>query len=126
MADRSHRLVKIVNILGEASKPLSAEALGESLRVASRTIYRDIASLQQTGVPIEGSTGSGYIMRSVSSVPPITFTTAELEIIIAGLCLIGQKSHVEFQPAVNSLYQKMMHAGQPVLSNIPHRFEELR
>lgn len=126
MADRSHRLVKLVNILGHKSEPTSARALAELLGVVSRTVYRDIASLQQTGVPIEGSPGFGYVMRSVCSVPPITFTIAEIEIIIAGLCLIGQRSHMEFQPAVSSLYQKMMHAGQPAQPELLHQFGEIK
>ena len=52
--------------------------------MAPRTIYRDVADLQLSGVPIEGEAGVGYTLRKGSDVPPLMFTRAELEALVVG------------------------------------------
>src|SRR4029077_14083522 len=50
---RAARLCDIIQILRTASHPITAAALAEKLEVTVRTIYRDIAALQGSRVPIE-------------------------------------------------------------------------
>jgi predicted DNA-binding transcriptional regulator YafY len=59
---RADRLSQIVQHL-RSGRLVTAQKLGEWLDVSERTIYRDIASLQSTGVPIDGEAGVGYLMR---------------------------------------------------------------
>jgi predicted DNA-binding transcriptional regulator YafY len=90
MSDRSNRLYEIIQMLRGASAPVRAEDLAEELEVTKRTIYRDIVSLQATGVPIEGAAGIGYVMRSGYNLPPLMFTAEEVEAIAVGLSLLGR------------------------------------
>ncbi|MEL7027011.1 MAG: HTH domain-containing protein, partial [Pseudomonadota bacterium] len=62
--------------------------LAERLEVSERTIYRDIADLQGTGVPIDGEAGVGYIMREGFDLPPLMFTRDEIVSLVAGARLI--------------------------------------
>ena len=55
---RADRLFDIIQTLRSASHPLTAAAIAEKLEVTVRTIYRDIAALQASRVPIEGRPGS--------------------------------------------------------------------
>ncbi|MFT7594136.1 MAG: putative DNA-binding transcriptional regulator YafY [Paracoccaceae bacterium] len=71
---RSTRMFEIIQILRNAPGPLTAQAIAETLEVNKRTIYRDIASLQATRVPIEGEAGVGYIMRPGFNLPPSILT----------------------------------------------------
>ncbi len=87
---RSIRMFEIIQLLRGAGKALTAQAIGEELEVTKRTIYRDIATLQTTGVPIEGEAGIGYIMRPGYDLPPLMFTAEEVEAIAIGLALIGR------------------------------------
>jgi predicted DNA-binding transcriptional regulator YafY len=52
-------LFDIIQILRRASRPITAATLAEKLEVTVRTIYRDIAALQGSRVPIEGAPGLG-------------------------------------------------------------------
>ncbi len=59
---RSDRLLQIVRQLRDGQLA-TARMLGERLNVSDRTIYRDIAELQSTGVRIDGEAGVGYLLR---------------------------------------------------------------
>jgi predicted DNA-binding transcriptional regulator YafY len=80
---RADRLFLIIHQLrGRRATP--ARRLAASLGVSLRTIYRDVADLQMSGVPIEGEAGVGYILRKGSDVPPLMFTREELEALVVG------------------------------------------
>ena len=79
-ADRLFRLVEILRSKRLATGSWLAEQLGVSLR----TLYRDIADLSLSGVPIEGEAGVGYRLRYRLDVPPLLFDPAELEALLVG------------------------------------------
>jgi len=59
---RADRLDQIVLQL-RGGQLATARMLGERLAVSDRTIYRDIAELQSSGVRIDGEAGVGYLLR---------------------------------------------------------------
>ncbi len=63
---------------------MPARRLAEDLAVSLRTVYRDVADLQLSGVPIEGEAGVGYVLRKGADIPPLMFTAAELEALVVG------------------------------------------
>ena len=87
---RSVRLFEILQILRQAKKPVTAKILADALEVNVRTIYRDVASLQASKIPIEGEAGIGYIMLKGFDLPPLMFSRSELEAIVVGLSLLGR------------------------------------
>ncbi|MEM9971530.1 MAG: YafY family protein [Pseudomonadota bacterium] len=84
---RADRLFQIVQYLRDG-RLTTAAVLAERLEVSERTIYRDIADLIGSGVPIEGEAGVGYIMREGYEVPPMMFTRAEIVALTAGARLM--------------------------------------
>jgi predicted DNA-binding transcriptional regulator YafY len=80
---RADRLFLIIHTL-RGRRSVTARRLAESLRVSPRTVYRDVADLQLSGIPIEGEAGVGYTLRRGSDVPPLMFTRAELEALVVG------------------------------------------
>lgn len=66
----------------------TAQSLAERLEVSQRTVYRDIADLIGSGVPIEGEAGVGYVMRAGYDLPPLMFTNDEVAALVAGARLI--------------------------------------
>ena len=107
MSDRSHRLFEIIQALRLAEKPLTARALAELVEVTPRTIYRDIVTLQATGVPIEGAAGLGYVMRSGYNLPPLMFSAEEIEAIAVGLSLIGRTADTDLLAAAAKVATKI-------------------
>lgn len=84
---RADRLFQIVQYL-RGGRLTTAASLAERLEVSERTIYRDIADLQSTGVPIDGETGIGYIMRSGFDLPPLMFSRDEIVALVTGARMV--------------------------------------
>jgi len=86
---RSRRLVELVRALKEAeSGVVTARALAERFDVSERTIYRDMATLIESGVPIEGEAGSGYQLAIGGGPPPLTLSWPEAEAAWLGTTLL--------------------------------------
>ena len=84
---RADRLFQIVQYL-RGGRLVTAAQLAEKLEVTPRTIYRDVADLIGSGVPIEGEAGVGYIMRAGYDLPPLMFNSEEIVALVAGARLI--------------------------------------
>lgn len=84
---RADRLFQIVQYL-RGGRLVTATQLAEKLEVSPRTIYRDVADLIGSGVPIEGEAGVGYVMRAGYDMPPLMFTADEVTALVAGARMI--------------------------------------
>lgn len=81
---RADRLFLIIHALRGRRTALQARSLAQTLGVSLRTVYRDVADLQLSGVPIEGEAGVGYVLRKGSDIPPLMFSASELEALVVG------------------------------------------
>src|ERR1700687_1998827 len=104
---RSNRMFEIIQLLRSAHGPMTSNELAEPCEVAPRTIYRDIASLQAMRVPIAGEAGIGYVMRAGFDLPPLMFTTEEVEAIVVGLALLQRTGDVGLQGAAETIGAKI-------------------
>lgn len=81
---RADRLIELLGLLKQ--RPLSlGRDLAEHLEVSVRTVYRDVATLQAQGLPIEGQAGVGYRLSAAVELPPLAFDHDELEALALGL-----------------------------------------
>ena len=80
---RADRLFQIVLLL-DRGRAVTARELAEALQVSERTIYRDVADLSRSGVPISGEAGVGYLMRPGYRLPPLMFDPDELAALALG------------------------------------------
>jgi predicted DNA-binding transcriptional regulator YafY len=81
---RSARLLNLIEELRRHRFPVSGAELAQTTRVSLRTVYRDIATLQAQGAPIEGEAGIGYVLRPGFMLPPLMFTEDEIEALTLG------------------------------------------
>lgn len=84
---RADRLFQIVQAL-RGGRLVTARDLAHRLEVSERTIYRDMAELMATGVPITGEAGSGYVLRGGFDIPPLMFTADEVEALLVGARMV--------------------------------------
>ncbi|GGM06732.1 DNA-binding transcriptional regulator [Pseudooceanicola nanhaiensis] len=84
---RADRLFRIVQHL-RGGRLITAAELARRLEVSTRTVYRDVADLIGSGVPIEGEAGIGYVMRQGYELPPLMFTSDEIVALVAGARLL--------------------------------------
>ena len=82
-ADRLFQLVQLIR----GRRLSTADFLAARLEVSPRTVYRDVAALQQQGVPIDGAAGVGYRMQAGFDLAPLMFTKAEAQALVAAVRL---------------------------------------
>ena len=104
---RADRLFDIIQVLRTATRPMTAAALAAELEVTTRTVYRDVATLQARRVPIEGAPGVGYVLRRGFDLPPLMFTAEEIEAIVVGIRLLPRTGDVGLQDAAASVLSKI-------------------
>jgi len=104
---RADRLFDIIQDLRTARQPRTAAALAAKLEVTTRTIYRDIATLQARRIPIDGEPGVGYVLRRGFDLPPLMFTTEEIEAIAVGTRLVNRIRDPKLQRAAESVLSKL-------------------
>lgn len=84
---RADRLFELVRLL-RRKKAVTGRHLADELGVSLRTVYRDIADLVASGVPIEGEAGVGYRLGAGFDLPPLMFRMDELEALVLGARMV--------------------------------------
>jgi predicted DNA-binding transcriptional regulator YafY len=104
---RADRLFDIIQTMRASANPLTAAVLANRLEVTARTIYRDIAALQASRVPIEGAPGIGYVLRRGFDLPPLMFTADEIDAIAIGARHVRRLRDPKLQRAAESVLAKL-------------------
>ncbi|WP_420320486.1 helix-turn-helix transcriptional regulator [Flagellimonas sp.] len=92
---RLSRLTAILTQL-QSSRIVTAKTLAEKHNVSVRTIYRDIRTLEKSGVPIVTEEGKGYSMMEGYHLPPVMFTEDEANALITAEQLISKNKDTSF------------------------------
>lgn len=104
---KADRLFRIVEYLKARRGVVQAIDLSQYLSVSLRTIYRDIADLTASGVPIISETGVGYVLDKGHIVKPLMFTLDEIEALAMGAQMVksfcGPDLHGPITQAMNRL-----------------------
>lgn len=81
--NRIDRLVALI-ILLQSKKLIRGKDIAENFNVSLRTVYRDINSICEAGVPVAAEAGEGYSIMEGYHLPPIMFTTDEAAALFTG------------------------------------------
>lgn len=104
--NRGDRLFDILQILRDGDVH-RAQDIAARLKVSIRTIYRDMETLAASGVPVEGARGTGYRITQAITLPPLTLTPAELEVLNLGMAIVGEAADPDLKAAAQSLADKI-------------------
>ncbi|MBZ4023930.1 DNA-binding protein [Rhodobacter sp. TJ_12] len=74
---RNERLEQIMMLLRDGQL-VRAQDMAAQLGVSDRTIWRDMKTLVDYGVPVEGERGVGYVLRRAVALPPLVLSADEL------------------------------------------------
>jgi predicted DNA-binding transcriptional regulator YafY len=103
---RAERLFRLIALL--RSQSISrADDLAEQLEVSVRTIYRDIAHVQASGVPIDGEPGVGYMLRPGFDLPPMTMTVDQISAVAIGLKFVIEAADEELAYSAKEVRDKL-------------------
>ena len=103
---RSERLTEIIEIIRDGRLHLARD-MAEALEVSERTIYRDIATLIASGVPVEGERGVGYLLREPVFLPPLALSLTELEALSLGMSIVQEVADTELREGARTLHEKI-------------------
>lgn len=84
---RLTRLTQIVTLL-QSKRLVTATELSRKFQVSVRTIYRDIRTLEDSGIPVVTEEGKGYFLQEGYQLPPIMFSEEEANALITAEQLI--------------------------------------
>jgi len=103
---RTDRLFDLIQILRDG-KLHRASDLARNLEVSVRTIWRDMATLMASGLPVEGERGVGYMLSAPITLPPVALTREELEALRLGVVLVASAADPSLARAAASLRAKI-------------------
>ncbi|MCB2129390.1 MAG: HTH domain-containing protein [Rhodobacteraceae bacterium] len=103
---RNDRLFELLRLLQDGRLHRGTD-LARSLGVSTRTIWRDMATLADRGLPITGERGIGYVLRDPVTLPPVALTKDEFEVLRLGISLVGGAADPVLARASESLRAKI-------------------
>ncbi|MEP3298391.1 MAG: YafY family protein [Pseudoruegeria sp.] len=104
--NRTDRLFELIQIMRDGQLHLARD-IAAQLSISQRTVYRDMDTLIDAGLPIEGERGVGYTMTTPISIPPLHLTPLELEALHVGLAIVQQTADRELQAGARSFASKI-------------------
>ncbi|CAN7390404.1 helix-turn-helix transcriptional regulator [Bosea sp. LjRoot237] len=105
---RAERLLDLVQVLRRHRRPISGRKLAEETGVSIRTLYRDIATLQGQGAPIEGEPGLGYVLKPGFMLPPLMFDEDEIEALVLGSRWVAGRADGRLAGAAHNAMAKIV------------------
>lgn len=103
---RADRLFQILQLLRGRRVVTAAELAGE-LEVSPRTIYRDVADLMASGVPVEGEAGVGYCLPRGFDLPPLMFDEDEIGALVLGMRMVAAWGDATLKKRARSALSKV-------------------
>lgn len=103
---RFDRIVAIFIQL-QSKRIVKAQELADRFEVSLRTIYRDIKTLESSGVPIYGEAGIGYSLIEGYRLPPMTLTQEEATSLVAAEKLMQKFTDKIIQQHFSSAMYKL-------------------
>ena len=123
MALEKPRLIRLSSILThlQSRRMVTAKDIAEKHGVSIRTVYRDIKTLEESGVPIVTEEGKGYTMMEGYTLPPIMLSQDEANALITAEKII---QHNKDRSLVNN-YQRAVTKIKSILRSSQKEKTEL-
>ncbi|NSL85341.1 helix-turn-helix transcriptional regulator [Chitinophaga solisilvae] len=107
--NETSRLARLTAILThlQTKRLITATELAAKFGVSVRTIYRDIRSLEQSGVPVLTEEGKGYMLMEGYRIPPVTFSESEANALITAEQLVIKNRDASFVKEYSAAVEKI-------------------
>lgn len=121
-----NRLERISAILVKLrSRPVvTAREIADHFGISLRTVYRDIRSLEESGIPVSGEAGLGYSLVDGFKLSPLMFTTEEAISFLMAEKLISHQTDGETYDVFRSGMDKIRAVLKTAEKDILHTFDQ--
>lgn len=114
----------------QSRRVVKAQFIADRFDISLRTVYRDIRTLEEAGVPIIGEAGTGYSLADGYRLPPIAFTLEEATALFTAEKLVetltDEVNSGSYQSAMYKVRAVLRNAEKDYLAGIDSRVEVLR
>jgi predicted DNA-binding transcriptional regulator YafY len=113
----------------QSRKIVKAQDLAERFEISLRTVYRDMNTLSEAGVPIIGEAGVGYSIMDGYRLPPVMFTKEEARTFITAEKLmekftdLSTRSH--YRSAMFKIKSVLRSTEKSMVENLENHIEVL-
>jgi len=104
--NRLDRLTAILIQL-QSKKIVKAEEIAKRFEISLRTVYRDVKSLMEAGVPIGSEAGTGYFIVDGYHLPPVMFSQEEASSMLLASKLVEKMADDSVRKAFESALMKI-------------------
>lgn len=118
---RIARLIAILTQL-QSKRLITASKLADKSGVSNRTIYRDIKTLENAGVPIITEEGKGFSIMDGYTIPPIMFTEDEANALLTAELIIQSSKDTSL---VNKFSEAILKVRAVIPKKIKNKTERL-
>lgn len=108
----------------QSRKIVKAQDLAERFEISLRTVYRDMNTLCEAGVPIVGEAGVGYSIMEGYRLPPVMFTKEEARTFITAEKLMEKFTDVSTKAHFQSAMFKIKSVLKSTEKNLLEDMEE--
>ena len=109
MAEDKPRLARLSSIIIDlqSKRIITAKDIAHKYNVSVRTVYRDIRTLEKSGIPIITEEGKGYSIMEGYKLPPVMFTEEEAMALITAEQLIKKNKDKSLSESYESAVTKI-------------------
>ncbi|HWB28449.1 MAG TPA: YafY family protein [Chitinophagaceae bacterium] len=114
----------------QSKKIVKAQDIAERFSISLRTVYRDVKTLEEAGIPIIGEAGVGYSIMEGYRLPPVMFTREEATAFLTAEKLIEKftdnSTEEGYKSAMYKVRAVLRSSEKDLLENIDEHIEVLK
>lgn len=114
----------------QSRRVVKAQSIADRFNISLRTVYRDMRTLEEAGVPIIGEAGMGYSLADGYRLPPIAFTLEEATAFITAEKLVetltDEVNGSNYASAMFKVRAVLRNAEKDYLAGMDSRIEVLK
>lgn len=115
-SDRVNRLLQLITLL-QTRTGWDGQSLARELEISTRTLFRDLNTLEQAGIPCRSDEGGGYRIQQGFFLPPVSLSAAEVLGLMQLTRFIGQQRDKPYHTqALSAIYKLISTAEEPLRS----------
>ncbi len=115
-SDRVSRLLQLITLL-QTRTGWDARSLSRELEISTRTLYRDLNTLEAAGIPCRSEDGGGYRIQQGFFLPPVSLSASEVLGLMQLTRFVGpQRERPYHGHALSAIYKLISSVPEPLRS----------
>lgn len=111
----------------QSKRVVKAQEMADRFSISLRTVYRDIKTLEESGVPLAGEAGVGYSIMEGYRLPPVMFTREEALAFLTAEKMVEKltdpSSAEQYRSAMFKIKSVLRYAEKDLLDNLSNYIE---